>query len=313
MRILLWHVHGSWTTAFVQGNHDYVVPVTPSRDADGLGRARTWTWPASVRERTPEQLAHDDVDVVVLQRMRELDLVARWMGRRPGRDLPAVYLEHNAPEPHPTASVHPLAAQADIPIVHVSGFNATYWDNGRATIHMIEHGVVDPGPLYSGELPRAAAVINEPVRRGRIVGADLLSVIGRQAPVDVFGQGAPHLAGVTGHDDVPQHALHRQLARRRVYLHPYRWTSLGLALVEAMHLALPVVALAATEVVEAVPPDAGVVSTHVERLVAGVTYFLHEPEAARAAGLAARDAALRRYGLTRFLDDWDRVLKEVMG
>jgi glycosyltransferase involved in cell wall biosynthesis len=86
-----------------------------------------------------------------------------------------------------------------------------------------------------------------------------------------------------------------------------------LALVEAMHLALPVVALAATEVVEAVPPDAGVVSTHVERLVAGVTHFLHEPEAARAAGLAARDAALRRYGLTRFLDDWDRVLKEVMG
>ena len=33
----------------------------------------------------------------------------------------------------------------------------------------------------------------------------------------------------------------------------------------------------------------------------------------RSAGLAARDAALRRYGLTRFLDDWDRVLKEVMG
>src|ERR1043166_9606350 len=160
MRILLWHVHGSWTTAFVQGNHDYVVPVTPDRDADGLGRARTWTWPASVRELTPEQLAHDDVDVVVLQRMRELDLVARWMGRRPGRDLPAVYLEHNAPEPPPTASVHPLAAQAENPTVHVSRFNSTYWDNGRATIHLIELGVVDPGPLYSGELPRAVAVIN---------------------------------------------------------------------------------------------------------------------------------------------------------
>ena len=42
MRLLLWHVHGSWTTAFVAGGHDYLLPVTPTRDADGLGRARTW-------------------------------------------------------------------------------------------------------------------------------------------------------------------------------------------------------------------------------------------------------------------------------
>src|ERR671913_2289410 len=57
MRMLLWHVHGSWTTAFVQGPHDYVVPVLPDRGADGIGRARTWDWPASVRELAPEQLA----------------------------------------------------------------------------------------------------------------------------------------------------------------------------------------------------------------------------------------------------------------
>ncbi len=30
MRILLWHVHGAWTTAFVHGRHDYVVPVVPA-------------------------------------------------------------------------------------------------------------------------------------------------------------------------------------------------------------------------------------------------------------------------------------------
>ena len=59
MRILIWHVHGSWTTAFVQGRHEYLLPVTPGRDADGLGRARTWDWPASVRELPPAAL-HDD-------------------------------------------------------------------------------------------------------------------------------------------------------------------------------------------------------------------------------------------------------------
>ena len=48
MKVLIWHVHGSWTTAFVQGRHDYLVPVTPDRGPDGLGRARTWDWPAAV-------------------------------------------------------------------------------------------------------------------------------------------------------------------------------------------------------------------------------------------------------------------------
>ena len=44
MRILLWHVHGSWTTAFVQGGHEYLVPVTGDRGPYGLGRARTYPW-----------------------------------------------------------------------------------------------------------------------------------------------------------------------------------------------------------------------------------------------------------------------------
>src|SRR5215218_8049695 len=39
VRILLWHVHGSWTTALVQGAHDYVVPVVEGRAPDGRGRA----------------------------------------------------------------------------------------------------------------------------------------------------------------------------------------------------------------------------------------------------------------------------------
>jgi len=49
MRILHWHVHGAWSTAFVQGPHDYLVPVVPDRGPDGLGRPDTYDWPASVR------------------------------------------------------------------------------------------------------------------------------------------------------------------------------------------------------------------------------------------------------------------------
>src|SRR3954469_8546280 len=109
MRILLWHVHGSWTTAFVQGEHEYLVPVLPGRGPDGRGRAETWDWPESVIELSPAQLAASDVDVVVIQRPHELSLVERWLGRRPGRDIPAIFLEHNAPQGRIAQMCHPAA------------------------------------------------------------------------------------------------------------------------------------------------------------------------------------------------------------
>jgi hypothetical protein len=319
MKVLLWHVHGSWTTSFVQGPHEYLLPVTPDRGPDGLGRARTWDWPASVREVTPEQLRAEDVDVVVLQRTRDLELVREWLGREPGRDLPAVFLEHNAPDGAVPDTRHPLADQVEIPIVHVTFFNELFYDNGSAPTVVIEHGIVDPGERYSGELARAAVVVNEPVRRGRYTGGDLLPLFAAAAPLDVFGMGLTGLherydldpARVALHDDPPQAAMHAELARRRVYVHPVRWTSLGLSLLEAMHLGMPVVALATTEAVEAVPAEAGVLSTRPDRLAAAVRQFVADPDAARLAGKAARAAALERYGLERFLADWDRLLEEV--
>ncbi|SDY42355.1 Glycosyl transferases group 1 [Modestobacter sp. DSM 44400] len=319
MKVLLWHVHGSWTTAFVQGRHEYLLPVTPDRGPDGLGRARTWDWPASVRDVPADRLRAEDVDVVVLQRMRDLELVREWLGREPGRDLPAVFLEHNAPDGAVPATRHPLADQRDIPIAHVTHFNQLFYDNGSAPTTVIEHGIVDPGERYTGELARAAVVVNEPVRRGRTTGGDLLPGLAAAAPVDVFGMGLTGLherygldpSRVALHDDPPQAAMHAELARRRVYVHPVRWTSLGLSLLEAMHLGMPVVALATTEAVEAVPAEAGVLSTRPDRLWAAVREYLHDEDAARLAGKAARAAALDRYGLARFLADWDELLREV--
>jgi glycosyltransferase involved in cell wall biosynthesis len=102
------------------------------------------------------------------------------------------------------------------------------------------------------------------------------------------------------------------MARRRVYLHPLRWTSLGLSLIEAMHLGMPVVALATTEAAEAVPPGTGCCSTDPDRLVRALRELVAEPELARRMGTAARAHALARYGLDRFLADWDAVLRDTV-
>jgi glycosyltransferase involved in cell wall biosynthesis len=314
--VLLWHVHGSWTTAFVQGPHEYLLPVTPERGPDGLGRARTYAWPGSAVELTREEAARAEVDAVVLQRPEELEgLAADWLGgRRPGRDVPAVYLEHNAPQGRINDLRHPAADRDDLVVAHVTHFNDLFWDCGSTPTRVIEHGIVDPGDRYTGELPAAAVVINEAGRRGRVTGTDLLARLGASVPVDLFGMRSDRLAGAPGVRsvaDLDQERLHAEMARRRLYLHPVRWTSLGLSLLEAMQLGMPVVALATTEVVEAVPPDAGVISTRVEVLADAARRLVADPEQARLMGKAARVAATARYGLARFLADWDVLLEEV--
>jgi len=76
---------------------------------------------------------------------------------------------------------------------------------------------------------------------------------------------------------------------------------------------MPVVALATTEAPEAVPPEAGVTSTRVDVLHAALRRLLDDPEEARTLGKAGRAVALARYGLARFLDDWDALLEEIAG
>jgi len=139
--------------------------------------------------------------------------------------------------------------------------------------------------------------------------------------VDAFGMNVHLLDGALDlepgrlwtFEGLPQARMHTELARRRVYVHTARWTSLGLSLLEAMHLGMPVVALATTEAVAAVPPEAGVLTSRPDELVAAVWRFAHDPEEAHRVGAEARRTALARYGLGRFLADWDTRLEAWAG
>jgi hypothetical protein len=329
MRVLTWHVHGSWTTSFVAGRHDVVVPVVPGRGPEGRGRAQTWHWPDRVTEAGPDELAalaaDGGIDVVVLQRPEEVDLLRRWTGLEAGRDVPAVYVEHNTPAGPVATTRHPMSdldvvADGTVPVVHVTAFNALMWDTGGARTLVVDHGIPDPGYRYTGEREVVGAAVNEPVRRWRVAGTDVLLEVARHVPVDVYGIGVAGLEAhrppapaprLTLHDDVPQAAMHDALARSRAYLHPFRWTSLGLALLEAMALGLPVLALPATEAPVAVPPEAGLLSSRPEELVATARRWLADPAEARERGAAARAHVLQHYSLDAFLHRWDAILTEV--
>lgn len=298
--------------AFVAGRHRYLIPAAADRGDGGIGLAGR-SWP-NASEIALEDLAHHDVDVVVLQRPNEAELVTRWMGRRVGSEVPAIYVEHNAPRPSAAQSRHVVADRNDIPLVHVTDFNRLMWDNGRAPTRVIDHGVADPGWLYTGDIPRVATMINEPVRRGRVVGSDLLEPLSKYAHIDLWGIGTDSVSvnrgAVTGRGDVAAPQLWNQIARRRVYLHTARWTSLGLSLIEAMMLGMPVVSVGTTMAPFVIPSEAGIVSVDLATLGEGLRDFLDDQARAVAAGKAARDYASARFGLERFLSDWDQVIEE---
>ena len=317
MKILLWHVHGGWTDAFVRGRHEYLLPVTPEGGPWGLGRAGR-DWPDSVLEIPLTELAGTDVDAVLLQRPEELGAVAKLLHRRPGRDIAAFYVEHNTPKPDAVNTLHPLADQRDIPIVHVTHFNRMFWDNGRARTVVIEHGIPDPGALYTGDQESLGVVINEPVRRWRVTGTDLLPDFAQVAPLELFGIGGAGTqdrlglpAGrLTWKGDLPTAEVHKQLAANRAYIHTARWTSLGLSLLEAMFLAMPVVVVAATEAWRAVPRETGAISSDLGELTAAAARFIADPDFAASCGREARSVALEKYGLEQFLHRWDLILHQ---
>ncbi|KAB1638791.1 glycosyltransferase [Pseudoclavibacter terrae] len=307
MRILVWYMHGGWANGFLSGAHEYLVPVAPGQEPPPL--------PAHARAVPLALLREEHVDIVVLQRLEEFGLVIEHLGRTPGHDIPAVFVEHNTPKMFPVTERHPLADDA-VTIVHVTHFNDLVWDCGPAATRVIEHGVPDPGHRYTGELPALGVVINEPVRRWRVTGTDLLPSFAEVAPVDAFGIAADLLpaalpgSAIRAVGDLPTARMHAELARRRAYLHPFRWTSLGLSLLEAMHLGMPVLALATTEAHRAVPPEAGAISTDIGELRTAAVRLIEDPEEARRRGSNARAFVLEHFGLQRFLDAWDALLHD---
>jgi glycosyltransferase involved in cell wall biosynthesis len=80
-----------------------------------------------------------------------------------------------------------------------------------------------------------------------------------------------------------------------------------------MTIGMPVLALATTAAPESVPAAAGLVSNDLSALVAAARRWVTDPAEARERGLAAREHALARFGLERFLADWDEVLAGAAG
>jgi glycosyltransferase involved in cell wall biosynthesis len=197
-------------------------------------------------------------------------------------------------------------------LVHVTPFNALMWDSGRTPTRVIEHGVQVPEHVrYTGEIPRGITAINNLRTRGRRLGGDVFERARREVPLDLVGMDAESLGGL---GEVPPPELPAFEARYRFFFNPIRWTSLGLAVIEAMMIGLPIVALATTELPRAVPHgEAGFVSNDLEELEDGMRRLLADPALARRMGERAKEVAREQFGIERFVRDWERAFRRALG
>jgi hypothetical protein len=306
LRILTWHVHGSYLDSLLETGHTFYLPVTES----GSGAIGGWQWPRDRVHEIPEDRVRAlAVDLVLYQTEINLLVDGPRILSDAQRAGPRIFVEHDPPWNDPTDEAHPVDDPGTL-LVHVTAFNALMWDTGRTPTRVIEHGVRDPGPRWRGGKERGLVVVNELERRGRKLGLDLFETARRQIPLDLVGMQSERLGGLGEFD---RSELSDLAADYRFFYHPVRYTSFGMAVCEALMLGMPVVALATTEMPTVLEHRrSGIVHTDPEELIAGAAELLADHSFAARLGAAGRAIARDRFSIERFVRDWNDAFAEVV-
>lgn len=298
MKILIWHIHGSYLDAITAVEHDWYLPVR-----EGHYGGRRLSSPPYVRELPYDEVRGLDLDLVIYQSPTNIfsDALDTLSARQ--RRLPAIYLEHNTPKLSPYKARHPVDDPSML-LVHVTQFNRTMWDNGRTPTRVIEHTVaIDRGIRYGGELERGLTAVNGIQYRPRIAGLDLFLAARERVPLDLVGIDSEDLGGA---GDVKYFRLPEHMARYRFLYSPMRYTSLPLSVIEGMTIGMPVVALATTEVPSVLHNAVhGFISNDNEELIRGMRCLLADRDRAAEMGENARQLAAERFGPERFRTEWN--------
>jgi hypothetical protein len=309
LKILIWHIHGSYLNTLARIDHDWYLPVKSGRPEGYGGRGRTFDLPDNVRE-VPAELVRDlKLDLIIYQTPKNYFEDAFEILSPEQRLLPKIYLEHNTPKPHAVDTRHPID-DPNVLLVHVTHYNRLMWDNGRMPTMVIEHSVaIDPSIRYSGHLEQGITIINGMQKRPRIAGHDIFLQARQAVPLQAVGMETEEFGGF---GDVPYRDLHRFVADYRFLFSPIRYTSLPLAVIEAMTIGMPVVALATTELPTVIENgETGYVSCNINELIENMHSLLSDRREAYRLGTNARALARERFGLDRFIRDWNKAFELV--
>ena len=309
LRVLTWHVHGNYLYYLTQAHHDFHLVTKRGNPPGYAGAGGVLPWGANVHEVPAEQVASQEFDVILFQHKTQWDDDRVNLLSDAQRRLPRVYIEHDPPQDNPFEQRH-WVDDSNTLLVHVTHFNKLMWDCGATPTRVIEHGVIVPdGVRYTGEKERGIVVINHLRQRGRRLGNDVYADVIKHVPLDLVGMDAQSAGGL---GEIGNLELAAFSAQYRFFFNPIRWTSLGLAIVEAMTIGMPIIGLATTELATVIRNgESGYIDTNVAALVDAMQRLIRDPKEARLLGDGARKVAMERFHIDRFAADWNETLRHV--
>jgi glycosyltransferase involved in cell wall biosynthesis len=310
LRILTWHVHGSYLYYLTQVPFTFYLPYK-NNDEEGYGaRTRGFNWGDNVIAVPAEKVKELEFDCILFQSRKnyladQYDLLTEEQ-----RQLPRIYLEHDPPRESPTDTRH-VVNDPNVLLVHVTHFNRMMWNNNLTPTKVIEHGVfIEPRVHYTGELEKGIVVINGLTQRGRRLGYDIFQRVREEIPLDLVGMDSEAAGGL---GEIRNSELPTFMSKYRFFFNPIRYTSLGLAVCEAMMTGLPVVGMATTELAVTVVNDySGYIHTDIDWLIRKMKKLLDDPNKAMSLGRGARETALEKFHIERFMDDWSETFLQVV-
>jgi glycosyltransferase involved in cell wall biosynthesis len=307
IKIFTWHIHGSYLYYLSQGNYDIYIPTKPEKIEGYYGRGETFPFGNNVIEVPAEEVKDYQFDCILFQTNNNYQVDQYEILSAGQRELPKIYLEHDPPRQHPTDTRH-IINNPDVILVHVTHFNKLMWDNNNTPTRVIEHGVTVPKAIYSGQLNKGIVVINNLPSRGRLLGLDVFLEARQQVPLDLVGMGTGELGlGEVLHPQLPEFQ-----SRYRFFFNPIRYTSLGLAVCEAMMMGMPVVGLATTELSAVIDNGySGFIHTDINYLIEKMKLLIKDPVLAKEIGNNGREVAMKRFNIQRFVNDWEQLFIEV--
>jgi glycosyltransferase involved in cell wall biosynthesis len=110
---------------------------------------------------------------------------------------------------------------------------------------------------------------------------------------------------VGGLGEINNGSLAEFTSHYRFFFNPIRYTSLGLAVCEAMMIGMPVIGLATTEMPVTIKNDySGYVHNSLDFLIDKMNMLLKNHDKAKELGEGARQTAKEKFNIERFSKDW---------
>jgi glycosyltransferase involved in cell wall biosynthesis len=317
LKIFTWHIHGAYLSYLSQIPHDIYIPIKPLSVSDNavgyIGKVGAISAKENIHEIPIEHIRETQFDCILFQSKSAYlnDQYDSAIFADEQLKLPKIYLEHDPPREHPTDTQHFVDGR-DTFLVHVTHYNSLMWDSGTTKKRVIEHGVSikDKSPVIE-PLKKGITVINNLKSRDRRLGCDIFLKARNQIPLDLVGMDAESLGGL---GEVPLHELPSLLVKYRFLFHPVRYTSLALAVCEAMAVGLPIIGLATTELPTVIQNEiSGYLSNNLNDLIPVMEELNMDWKLAYQWGQAAKEVAQERFGIERFVREWNDVLNLVVG